>query len=59
MGSLEVGKIANVLVTEGDLFDEKMTIKHVFVEGRAVNLDVDWGARRTSLKEPVTRDQRG
>jgi imidazolonepropionase-like amidohydrolase len=40
IGSLEAGKIANVLVTEGDLFDEKMTIKHVFVEGRAVNLDV-------------------
>jgi imidazolonepropionase-like amidohydrolase len=40
MGTLEAGKIANVLVTEGDLFDEKMTIKHVFVEGRAVNLDV-------------------
>jgi hypothetical protein len=29
-----------VLVTEGDLFDEKMVIKHVFVEGRAVNLEV-------------------
>jgi imidazolonepropionase-like amidohydrolase len=40
VGSLEPGKIANVLVTEGDLFDEKMTIKHVFVEGRAVSLDV-------------------
>jgi imidazolonepropionase-like amidohydrolase len=38
LGSLEVGKIANVLVTEGDLFDEKMQIRHVFVEGRAVNL---------------------
>ena len=35
-----MGKIANVLVTDGDLFDEKTTIKHVFVEGRAVNLDV-------------------
>jgi len=40
LGSLEVGKIANVLVTEGDLFAEKMTIKHVFVDGRPVNLDV-------------------
>lgn len=40
VGSLEVGKIANVLVTEGDLFDEKMTIKHVFVEGRPVSIDV-------------------
>jgi imidazolonepropionase-like amidohydrolase len=40
VGSLEAGKIANLLVTEGDLFDDKMAIKHVFVEGRAVNLDV-------------------
>ena len=40
LGSLETGKIANVLVTEGDLFDEKMTIKHVFVDGRPVNLDL-------------------
>jgi imidazolonepropionase-like amidohydrolase len=40
LGSLEPGKMANVLVTEGDLFDEKMTIRHVFVDGRPVNLDV-------------------
>jgi imidazolonepropionase-like amidohydrolase len=39
LGSLEVGKIANLLVTEGDLFDEKMTIKHVFVDGHPVNLE--------------------
>ena len=39
VGSLEPGKIANVLVTEGDLFDEKMQIKHVFVDGRPVNLE--------------------
>ena len=32
------GKIANVVVTEGDLFDEKTTIKHVFVNGRPVTL---------------------
>ncbi len=40
LGSLEAGKIANLVVTEGDLFDEKMTIKHVFVDGRPVDLDV-------------------
>ncbi len=40
VGSIETGKIANLLVTEGDLFDEKMTIKHVFVDGRPVRLDV-------------------
>jgi imidazolonepropionase-like amidohydrolase len=39
LGSLETGKIANLVVTEGDLFDEKMTIKHVFVDGKPVNLD--------------------
>jgi imidazolonepropionase-like amidohydrolase len=40
LGSLEAGKMANVLVTDGDLFDAKMQIKHVFVEGRPVNLDL-------------------
>ncbi|HUF25302.1 MAG TPA: amidohydrolase family protein [Vicinamibacterales bacterium] len=39
LGSLDRGKIANVLVTEGDLFGEKMTIKHVFVDGHKVVLD--------------------
>ena len=46
VGSLEVGKLANVIVTDGDLFDEKTTIKHVFVEGRSVNLDVATESRR-------------
>jgi imidazolonepropionase-like amidohydrolase len=40
LGSLEVGKMGNLVVTEGDLFDEKMTIKHVFVDGRPVNIDI-------------------
>ena len=38
LGSLDKGKIANVIVTDGDLFDEKTTIKHVFVNGRPVTL---------------------
>jgi imidazolonepropionase-like amidohydrolase len=38
LGSLDRGKIANVVVTEGDLFDDKAVIKHVFVNGRAVRL---------------------
>lgn len=33
LGSLETGKIANVIVTSGPLFDEKTTIEHVFVDG--------------------------
>ncbi len=38
LGSLERGKIANLIVTEGDLFEDKAAIKHVFVNGRPVTL---------------------
>jgi len=34
LGSIESGKIANLLVTDGDLFDEKTKIKMVFVDGK-------------------------
>jgi len=34
LGSIEKGKIANLVVTDGDLFDEKTKIKMVFVDGR-------------------------
>ncbi|PYT97167.1 MAG: amidohydrolase [Acidobacteria bacterium] len=34
LGSIENGKIANLVVTDGDLFEEKTKIKTVFVDGR-------------------------
>ena len=34
LGSIENGKIANLVVTDGDLFEEKTKIKMVFVDGR-------------------------
>ena len=34
LGSIENGKIANLVVTDGDLFEEKTKIKFVFVDGR-------------------------
>jgi imidazolonepropionase-like amidohydrolase len=34
LGSIEVGKIANLVVTDGDLFEEKTKVKVVFVDGR-------------------------
>ncbi len=34
LGSIENGKIANLVVTDGDLFDEKTKIKMVFVDGK-------------------------
>jgi imidazolonepropionase-like amidohydrolase len=33
MGSIEPGKIANLVVTKGDLFEEKTEIRYVFVDG--------------------------
>ena len=39
LGSIEKGKAANLIVTDGNLFDEKTKITRVFVEGRAVALD--------------------
>jgi imidazolonepropionase-like amidohydrolase len=34
LGSIEVGKIANLVLTDGDIFEEKTKIKMVFVDGR-------------------------
>jgi imidazolonepropionase-like amidohydrolase len=34
MGSIAPGKLANLMVTDGDLFNEKTKVKHVFVDGR-------------------------
>lgn len=39
LGSLEKGKIANVIVTDGDLFEDRTAVKHVFVDGRLVVLE--------------------
>jgi imidazolonepropionase-like amidohydrolase len=49
LGTLEKGRMANVLVTEGDLFDERMKIKHVFVDGRMVHVE----------DAPAAQDRRG
>jgi hypothetical protein len=38
LGSLESGKIANLVVTEGELFAEKPKLKMVFVDGRKYDI---------------------
>ena len=38
LGSLEAGKIANVIVTSGDLFEDGTRVRHVFVDGRLVDV---------------------
>ena len=38
LGSIEVGKIANLTVTRGDLFARDRRIAHVFIDGKPVDL---------------------
>lgn len=38
LGTIEVGKIANLTVTRGDIFDKSSRVTHVFIDGRAVDL---------------------
>jgi len=33
LGSIDKGKIANLVVTDGDLFDEKTRVKYIFIDG--------------------------
>ena len=39
VGSIEKGKIANLIVTTGDLFEDRTQVKHVFVDGRMLVID--------------------
>lgn len=48
LGSIEVGKIANLTVTRGDLFDRNSRVAHVFIDGRPVDL-------RPAPDRPATR----
>lgn len=38
LGSIDVGKIANLTVTRGDLFDRNSRLAHVFIDGKPVDL---------------------
>ena len=39
LGTIEKGKIANIVITENGLFDERMRVRHVFVAGWPVDLE--------------------
>lgn len=39
LGSIDKGKIANLVITDGDLFEERTEVKHVFVDGRMLVLE--------------------
>ena len=39
LGSLEVGKMANLVLTDGDILEAKTQTKYLFIDGRLVPLD--------------------
>jgi imidazolonepropionase-like amidohydrolase len=39
VGSIDKGKIANLVITDGDLFEDKTKVKHVFVDGRRLVIE--------------------
>jgi imidazolonepropionase-like amidohydrolase len=55
LGSLEKGKIANIIVTDGDLFAEKTAIKHVFVDGRPVRIEEPAAEKRPGRPSGLRR----
>jgi imidazolonepropionase-like amidohydrolase len=47
MGSIEVGKTANLVITDGDLLEARTRIRHLFINGRQLPLS----SRHTELYE--------
>ncbi len=47
LGSIEVGKIANVVVTDGDILEPRTNVKYLFINGRLLPLT----SRHTELYE--------
>jgi imidazolonepropionase-like amidohydrolase len=47
LGSIETGKIANIVVTDGDLLEPRTNVKYLFINGRLIPLT----SRHTELYE--------
>jgi imidazolonepropionase-like amidohydrolase len=47
VGSIEVGKMANLVVTDGDLLETRTAVRYLFIDGRAVKLE----SRHTDLND--------
>jgi len=43
LGTIEAGKIANLTITRGDLFDRNPNISYVFIDGRSIDLRPETG----------------
>jgi hypothetical protein len=52
MGSIAPGKIANLVVTDGDIFGEKTKVKHVFVDGNWFEIHEETVPPKPDEKKP-------
>jgi hypothetical protein len=59
MGSIAPGKIANLVVTDGDIFDEKTKVKHVFVDGNWFEIHEEAAPPKPDEKKPSDMDEAG
>lgn len=47
LGSIEVGKMANLVITDGDLLETRTHVRHLFIDGRQIPLT----SRHTELND--------
>jgi hypothetical protein len=59
LGSIAPGKIANLVVTDGDIFNEKTKVKHVFVDGRWFEIHEEAAPEKPGEKKPEDADGAG
>lgn len=50
LGSIEAGKVANLVVTDGDLLEARTQTRHLFIDGRPVPLDTKHTELYTDFK---------
>jgi imidazolonepropionase-like amidohydrolase len=59
LGSIAPGKIANLVITDGDIFNEKTKVKHVFVDGRWFEIHEEAAPEKPVEKKPGDDDGTG
>jgi imidazolonepropionase-like amidohydrolase len=56
LGSIAPGKIANLTITDGDIFNEKTKVKHMFVDGRWFVIHEEAPPGKTAEKKSADDD---
>jgi imidazolonepropionase-like amidohydrolase len=59
LGSIDQGKIANLVVTQGDLFDEKTQVEMVFIDGVKYPMLTLQERPTSKIPPPVTQNNQG